>query len=43
MGGEILVGKGVGFDSNGGSIVDLGGFDELSDLFFVEMGNVSED
>lgn len=43
MKGKVLVGKGVGFDSYCGSIVDFGGVDEVIDLFFVEMWDICED
>ena len=38
----VLVGEGIGFDSNGGSIVDFCFFDEFIDLFFGIMWDVRE-
>jgi len=39
---KVLVGKCCGFDTNSGTVVDLGGVNLISNLLFIEMGDASE-
>lgn len=42
MVGGVLVGEGGSFDAYGGTVVDLGGVDLISNLLLIEVGDLCE-